>query len=86
METIEATRHPPGARPAPLRAIRDACHPGGCLKTARHYLDQASYMRDLAKSTEIETFRASCLRAAAKYESLARSVAQERAEKQDEEE
>ena len=35
-------------------------------------------MRDLARSTEIETFRASCLRAAKKYESLARDAERQR--------
>jgi hypothetical protein len=47
------------------------------MKSARHYLDQASYMRDLARSTEIDAFRASCLRAAMKYESLARGQEQQ---------
>ena len=44
------------------------------MKSARHYLDQAIAMRDLAKSTQIEAFQASCLRAAKKYESLARDA------------
>ena len=53
------------------------------MKSARHYLDQASTMRDLAKNTEIEAFQASCLRAAKKYESLARDAEQRRGAKQD---
>jgi hypothetical protein len=46
------------------------------MKSARHYLDQASAMRDLAKNTQIEAFQTSCLRAAKKYESLARDAEQ----------
>ena len=48
------------------------------MKSARHYRDQASAMLDLAKNTEIEAFQASCLRAAKKYESLARDAEQRR--------
>lgn len=48
------------------------------MKSARHYLDKASTMRDLAKSTQIEAFQVSCLRAAKKYESLARDAAERR--------
>lgn len=48
------------------------------MKSARHYLDQASAMRDLAKNTHIEAFQASCLRAAKKYEGLARRAAERR--------
>ena len=59
---------------------------GHAMKSTRHYLDQASTMRDLARSTEIERFRASCLRAAKKYESLARNVERQRGTEQDEEE
>jgi hypothetical protein len=55
------------------------------LKSARHFLDRASTMRDLARSTEIDAFRASCLRAAIKYESLARSLEQQRDTEQDKE-
>ena len=43
-------------------------------------------MRDLAKGTEIDTFRASCLRAAAKYENLARNVEEQRNAARDEKE
>ena len=43
-------------------------------------------MRDLARNTEIEKFRASCLRAAVKYESLARSAEQRRNAEQDRDE
>lgn len=35
-------------------------------------------MHDLAKNTQIEAFQASCLRAAKKYESLARDAEQRR--------
>jgi len=54
------------------------------MKSARHYLDQASTMRDLAKNTQIEAFQASCLRAAKRYESLARDAEQRRSTRQDE--
>ena len=56
------------------------------MKSARHYLDQASTMRDLARNTEIEAFQASCLRAAKKYENLARDAEQRRGAKQGENE
>ena len=46
------------------------------MKSARHYLEQASNMRDLAKTSRIESFQASCLRAAKLYERLARDVEQ----------
>jgi len=54
------------------------------MKSARHYLDQASTMRDLARSTQIEAFQTSCLRAAKKYESLARDAEQRHNAEQDE--
>jgi hypothetical protein len=44
------------------------------MKSARHYLDQANTMRDLARNTKIEAFQMSCLRAAKRYESLARDA------------
>ena len=53
------------------------------MKSARHYLDQASTMRDLAKNTQIEAFQASCLRAAIKYENLARDAEQRHNGEQD---
>ncbi|HEY2835084.1 MAG TPA: hypothetical protein VGI89_00850 [Rhizomicrobium sp.] len=56
------------------------------MKSARHYLDQANSMRDLAKNTQIEAFQASCLRAAKRYESLARNAEQRHGVKQDEDE
>lgn len=56
------------------------------MKSARHYLDQASTMRDLAKSTEIEAFQVSCLRAAKRYESLARDAEQRRNKERGEDE
>lgn len=48
------------------------------MKSARHYLDQASTMRDLARNSQIEAFQTSCLRAAKKYENLARDAAERR--------
>lgn len=41
-------------------------------------------MRDLARSTQIEAFQTSCLRAAKKYESLARDAEQRHNAEQDE--
>ena len=48
------------------------------MKSARHYLDQASSMRDLARDTQIEAFQMSCLRAAKRYETLARDAERRR--------
>ena len=48
------------------------------MKSARDYLDRASAMRELARNTEIKALQASCLRAAARYEGLARDAQQMR--------
>ncbi len=42
------------------------------LKSKRYYLEQAAYMRRLAKEAQTEALRKSCLKKAESYEELAK--------------
>jgi hypothetical protein len=44
------------------------------MKSKRHYLDRAAYMRRLAKDAATEKLRDSCMKKAEELEALARSA------------
>lgn len=49
------------------------------LKTKKHYLDRAAYMRQLARTAQTEKLRESALKAAEQLEHLAKIAGQEEA-------